>query len=163
MKMQKCISFILLITITSFHACEKVEEDEITPLLKFDQTFNVSIQSGWNRGVEVWPTACLWLSTDSVYSSSMIIHTTASYDGSAIIVSLDSIVQPEVSLPAFLRARGIERIMTTPGTHELIFINGNVENSFALTSLDSSTRITPVEITYMQLADEGDFWHPIDP
>lgn len=62
-----------------------------------------------------------------------------------------------------MRARGMAQIVTTVGTHRLIFINGNVENVFDLVSEDSTVRIVPREVTYMELADEGDFWHPTDP
>jgi len=156
----KCILMCTSLTILT---CENPSEAE-TPYLDLDQTFNVSLTSGWKwNPKKSWPVATVWLSTDSIYSSSMVIYSTVSYSGQNVIVRLDSIRQPTGSLPAFMRARGGAQILTSQGTHRLTFQNGNVSNVFSLISMDSSVQIEPLEVSYMEMADEGDFWHPTDP
>lgn len=144
--------FAILATCDLLKPVEKVEPD---PYYTLNDTFSflTSSFSPFDPSM-VWPSATLWMISDSIFPHAHQIGLTIKYSSSDIEIELDSFFEPSgLVASVFSTARAIETVDFSEGTHQLIFINGNVENRFEYTAEDSALTVTPIESTFMLLVD----------
>lgn len=154
-----CLTFYILFSLILF-SCESTEpklDVEEDPYHKVDDNFHLNIYEGHFSFLteDPEPQNVVHLATDSIYPcSNYKIIVNQEIRNNDINMEIDSIYISSGCLTALGPAQYYGAITLENGDASLNIMNGNISNEFELSVSDSLIRITPINSSFIELAEQ---------